>query len=163
MLPLCMRARLPGRRAYLGQGQGWYARTGDQPEQISTCEFILRYYQFVYIYINPCICDTKKQYNCVQTKYIHAFKKHKHRIHQILEFEMSALYIRHTNINTDMRTGGHSNMLQRSFQNSFGKHTGCSGKIFFFHNSLQPLPRLHRCKRPTKLSTQFECTVTPIG
>ena len=23
--------------------------------------------------------------------------------------------------------------------------TGCSGKIVFFHNSLQPLPRLHRC------------------
>ena len=43
--------------------------------------------------------------------------------------------------------------------------TGCSGKIVFFHNSLQPLPRLHRCKRPsnTKLSTQCECTVTPIG
>ena len=30
-------------------------------------------------------------------------------------------------------------------------YTGCSGKIVFFHNSLQPLPRLHRC------------TVTPIG
>ena len=29
--------------------------------------------------------------------------------------------------------------------------TGCSGKIVFFHNSLQPLPRLHRCKRPSKL------------
>ena len=41
--------------------------------------------------------------------------------------------------------------------------TGFSGKIVFFHNSLQPLPRLHRCKRPSKLSTQCECTVTPIG
>ena len=29
----------------------------------------------------------------------------------------------------------------------------------FFHDSLQPLPRLHRCKRP-KLLTQCECTVT---
>ena len=42
-------------------------------------------------------------------------------------------------------------------------YTGCSGKIVFFHNSLQPLPRLHRCKRPSMLSTQSECTVTPIG
>ena len=41
--------------------------------------------------------------------------------------------------------------------------TGCSGKIVFFHISLQPHPRLHRCKRSSKLSTQFECTVTPIG
>ena len=32
-----------------------------------------------------------------------------------------------------------------------------------FHNSLQPLPRLHDCKRPSKLSTQCKCTVTPIG
>ena len=31
--------------------------------------------------------------------------------------------------------------------------TRCSGNIVFFHNSLQPLPRLHhRCKRPSKLS-----------
>ena len=36
-------------------------------------------------------------------------------------------------------------------------------KNLFFHNSLQPLPRLNRCKRPSKLSTQCECTVTPIG
>ena len=43
------------------------------------------------------------------------------------------------------------------------EHTGCSGKIVFFLNSLQPLPRLHCCKRPSKLSTQCECTVTPIG
>ena len=35
-------------------------------------------------------------------------------------------------------------------------------KIVFFHNSLQPLPRLHRCKRPSKLSTQCECTVIPL-
>ena len=41
--------------------------------------------------------------------------------------------------------------------------TGCSWKIVFFSNSLQPLPRLHRCKRPSKLSTQCECTVSPIG
>ena len=33
----------------------------------------------------------------------------------------------------------------------------------FFHNSLQPLPRLHRCKRPSKLSIQCECTVIPDG
>ena len=26
--------------------------------------------------------------------------------------------------------------------------TGFSGKIVFFHDLLQPLPRLHRCKRP---------------
>ena len=38
-----------------------------------------------------------------------------------------------------------------------------SGKIVFFHNSLQPLPRQHRCKRLSKLSAQCECTVTPIG
>ena len=36
--------------------------------------------------------------------------------------------------------------------------TGFSGKIVFFHNSLQPLPLLHRCKRPSKLSTQCEFT-----
>ena len=41
--------------------------------------------------------------------------------------------------------------------------TGCSGKIVFFHNSLQPLPRLHRCKKPSKLSTLCECTVASIG
>merc|ERR1711860_278717 len=42
-------------------------------------------------------------------------------------------------------------------------YTGCSGNIVFFHNSLQPLPRLHRCKRPSKLSAQCECTVSLIG
>ena len=41
--------------------------------------------------------------------------------------------------------------------------TGCSGKIAFFQNSLQHLPHLHRCNRPSTLSTQCECTVTPIG
>ena len=34
---------------------------------------------------------------------------------------------------------------------------------FFFHHSHQPLPRIHRCQRPLKLSTQCECTVTTIG
>ena len=29
----------------------------------------------------------------------------------------------------------------------------------FFHNSLQPLPRLHRCKRPSKLLAQCGCTL----
>ena len=33
----------------------------------------------------------------------------------------------------------------------------------FSQNSLQPLPRLQCCKRPSKLSTQCECTITPIG
>ena len=32
-----------------------------------------------------------------------------------------------------------------------------------FYNSLQPLPRPHRCERPSKLSMQWECTVNPIG
>ena len=41
--------------------------------------------------------------------------------------------------------------------------TGCSGKIVFFYNSMQPHPRLHRCKRPSKLSTYCERTVTPNG
>ena len=41
-----------------------------------------------------------------------------------------------------------------------GPGTECSRKYVFFHNSLQPLPRLHYCKRPSKLSTQCECTVT---
>ena len=41
--------------------------------------------------------------------------------------------------------------------------TGCSEKMSFFHNSLQPLPRLHRCVRPSKLSKQCECTVSPTG
>ena len=36
------------------------------------------------------------------------------------------------------------------------KDTGCSGKNVFFHNSLQPLPRLHRCNRPSTLSTQCD-------
>ena len=37
------------------------------------------------------------------------------------------------------------------------KNTVCLGKIVFFHNSLQPLPRLHRYKRPLKLSKHCEC------
>ena len=41
--------------------------------------------------------------------------------------------------------------------------TVCSGKIVFLHNFLQLLPRLHCCKRSSKLSTQCKCTVTPIG
>ena len=40
---------------------------------------------------------------------------------------------------------------------------GFPEKIVNFHNSLHPLPRLHGCKRPSKISTQCECTVTPIG
>ena len=36
-------------------------------------------------------------------------------------------------------------------------------KIVFFLSLLQPLPLLHRCKTPSELSTQCECTVTPIG
>ena len=48
--------------------------------------------------------------------------------------------------------------------NEMYEPTGYSGKIVcFFQNLLQPLPRLHCCKRPSKLSTQCECTVTPIG
>ena len=57
-----------------------------------------------------------------------------------------------------------------AFANSYSKGkksrevpTGCSGKIVFFYISLQPLPRLHRCKRPSKPSMQCKCTVTPIG
>ena len=37
---------------------------------------------------------------------------------------------------------------------------GVQEKWCFFHKSLQPLPRLQRCKRPSKLSTQYECTVS---
>ena len=38
-------------------------------------------------------------------------------------------------------------------------------KIVFFHNPLQPIPRLHmyHCTRFGKVSTQCKCTVTPIG
>ena len=39
---------------------------------------------------------------------------------------------------------------------------GCSGKRMC-HNSRQPLPRLYRCTKPSKLSTQCECTGTSIG
>ena len=37
---------------------------------------------------------------------------------------------------------------------------GVQENLCFFHNSLQPLHRLHRCKGPPKLSTQCECTAT---
>ena len=40
---------------------------------------------------------------------------------------------------------------------------GVQVKLCFLHDSMQPLPRLHCCKRSSKLSTQCECTVTPIG
>ena len=54
-------------------------------------------------------------------------------------------------------------MFPRAYVETYEReHTGCSGKIVFFLNSLQPLPRLHCCKRPSKLSTQCECTVTPF-
>ena len=46
-------------------------------------------------------------------------------------------------------------------QGDEGGGTGCSWKVEFFHNSLQP--RQYRCNRPPKLSTQCECTFTPIG
>ena len=51
-------------------------------------------------------------------------------------------------------------------RNGVGCRGGVTGyRVFrrncvFFQNSLQPLPR---CKRPSKLSTQCDCTVTPIG
>ena len=35
--------------------------------------------------------------------------------------------------------------------------------VFFSQFTATPFPRLHRCKRPSKLSTQCKCTVTPIG
>ena len=53
------------------------------------------------------------------------------------------------------------NWLQFLFTISW--HAGCSGKNVFFHNWLQPLSRLHRCKRPSKLSTQCEGTVLLTG
>ena len=40
---------------------------------------------------------------------------------------------------------------------------GVQEKLCFFTIHCNPVPRLHRCKRPSKLSTQCECTVTPIG
>ena len=33
------------------------------------------------------------------------------------------------------------------WRNKYSLYTGCSGKIGFFHNSLQPLPRLHQIQR----------------
>ena len=53
--------------------------------------------------------------------------------------------------------------LYKSLSRAREVSTGCSVKIVFFQNSLQPLPRLHRSKRPSMFSTQCECTVTPIG
>ena len=48
--------------------------------------------------------------------------------------------------------------------NTFSFYLQCvQEKLYFFHNSLQHLPRLHRCNRPSTLSTQCECTVTLIG
>ena len=54
---------------------------------------------------------------------------------------------------------------QHLFANGRGEREiqGVQEKMCFFRNSLQPLSRPHRCKRPSKLSTQCECTVTPIG
>ena len=53
---------------------------------------------------------------------------------------------------------------QHLFANGGGEgDTGCSGKNVFFKNSMQPLPLPHRFKRPSRLSTQCECIVTPIG
>ena len=40
--------------------------------------------------------------------------------------------------------------------------TGYSGKIVFFHNSPQPFPRLHRCKRPSKALNAMR-VYSPIG
>ena len=40
---------------------------------------------------------------------------------------------------------------------------GVQEKLCFFHNSLQQFARRHPCKRPSKLSTQCKCTLTPIG
>ena len=55
-------------------------------------------------------------------------------------------------------------VLLFSFVSSVAFHVqGIQEKLCFFHNSLQPLPRLHRFERLSKLSTQSECTVTPIG
>ena len=35
--------------------------------------------------------------------------------------------------------------------------------FFTIHCNPSPSPTSHRCKRPSKLSTQFKCTVTPFG
>ena len=44
-----------------------------------------------------------------------------------------------------------------------GKYRVFRKSCDFFHNSMQSLPLLHHCKRPSKLSKQCECTVTPIS
>ena len=55
-------------------------------------------------------------------------------------------------------------VLLFSFVSSVAFHVqGIQEKLCFFHNSLQPLPRLHLCKGTSKLSRQCECTVTLIG
>ena len=54
------------------------------------------------------------------------------------------------------RSGGEAMILYQTVYTLYTTEcTGCAGKIVFVHNSLQPLPRLHRCKRPSKLSTQY--------
>ena len=73
----------------------------------------------------------------------------------------------------------HNNLLETGYPDLKGYYAGGGGRIrqltsvalyrvfrkncVFFHISLQPLPRLYHCKRLTKLPTQCECTVTPIG
>ena len=55
--------------------------------------------------------------------------------------------------------------ISRCFYNQTSdsiRNTGWSGKIVFFHNSLQPLPGLHRCKRPSKHSYWMVFFVQPI-
>ena len=44
--------------------------------------------------------------------------------------------------------------LLQKVRTCFCKIQGVQEKLCFFHNLLQPLPRLHCCKRPSKLSTQ---------
>ena len=58
--------------------------------------------------------------------------------------------------------GKNYTMLAEQYHISF-ELQGVREKLCFFHNLLQTLLRLYRCKRPSKLSTQCECTVTPIG
>ena len=55
--------------------------------------------------------------------------------------------------------------VETLFPNKDAYLPGVQEKLCFFtiHCKLQLLPRLHRCKRPAKLSTQCECTVTRIG
>ena len=60
----------------------------------------------------------------------------------------------------DMRDGPHSKIIKKTRLKIEGEVIslniqGAQEKLYFFHNSLQPLPRLHRFKRPSKLSTNF--------